>query len=377
MASKHPSKQHIEELEVDAPSTTAVAGAGDVIEYNPDLPTDFGGLSVQAASLHDPGTLLPTDDLLGARDELLGRIASFSAVASALSFGVESGEIGVENIQGIGIGLKETAGSYTGEVAVKVFVREKASESRLQSQAAVPSQVNGIPTDVEEVGDLVAQSYASRFPRPVPCGVSCGHPAITAGTIGALVVLNNNRLAILSNNHVLANENNAQMGNPILQPGRLDGGQNPADRIAILERFTPLQFPGPNLVDAAVAWTAFSLVKADHVTYRVNPTPLAASISLPVMKNGRTTQATQGIIIGIAVNSVSVGYGSGVAVFNNQLVIRGIGSKPFSQGGDSGSLIVSVGSRQPVGLLFAGSATHTIANPISSVISAMGISRFV
>jgi hypothetical protein len=377
MASKHPSKQHVEELQVEAPSTMAAPGAGDVVEYNPDVPADFGGLSVQAASLNDPGTLLPSDEQLSARDELLARLANFSAVASALSFGVEFGETGVENIQGIGIGLKEAAGTYTGEIAVKVFVREKVPESRLQANAAVPSEVNGIATDVEEVGDLIAQSYASRFPRAVPCGVSCGHPTITAGTIGALVVLNNNRLAILSNNHVLANENIAQVGNPILQPGRLDGGQNPADRIAILERFTPLQFPGPNLVDAAVAWTAFSLVKPDHVTYRVNPTPLGASISLSVMKNGRTTQATQGLIVGIAVNSVSVGYGSGVAVFNNQLVIRGIGSKPFSQGGDSGSLIVSVGSRQPVGLLFAGSATHTIANPISSVISAMGISRFV
>jgi len=91
-----------------------------------------------------------------------------------------------------------------------------------------------------------------------------------------------------------------------------------------------------------------------------------------------TTQATQGVITGIAVNNVRVGYSGGkVAVFNGQVIIQGIGGHPFSQGGDSGSVIVSVGSRQPVGLLFAGSATHTIANVIGNVKSQLGIARFV
>src|SRR5439155_6301701 len=142
----------------------------------------------------------------------------------------------------------------------------------------------GYPTDVEEVGEIVAFTYSRRFPRPVPCGVSCGHVQITAGTLGCLVVLNNNRLCILSNNHVLANENNARPGDHIIQPGRVDGGQDPNDLIGVLERFVPISFPGPNQADCAAAWTSLSLVKPQHVTYRLNPTPLAPSLSLAVMK---------------------------------------------------------------------------------------------
>ena len=84
-------------------------------------------------------------------------------------------------------------------------------------------------------------------------------------------------------------------------------------------------------------------------------------------KAGRTTQRTRGRITGINAN-----YGtSGVALFQNQIVIVSLTSAPFSQGGDSGSLIVTDSGNRPVGLLFAGSASHTIANPIRSVLTAL------
>ena len=191
-------------------------------------------------------------------------------------------------------------------------------------------------------------------------------------------MLDNNRLCVLSNNHVLANQNNASVGDVIIQPGTSDGGHAPQDRIGVLDRFVRIGFPGPNTVDAAAAWTAFSLVNPRHLTYKMNPAPIAPALGLSVMKNGRTSQATQGMITGIAVNNVRVGYGSGrVAVFNDQIIVQGIGGRTFSQPGDSGSMIVSTGSCQPVGLLFAGSATHTIANVIGNVHSQLGIARFL
>ncbi len=49
----------------------------------------------------------------------------------------------------------------------------------------------------------------------------------------------------------------------------------------------------------------------------------------------------------------------------------------FSDSGDSGSLIVDRKSRRATGLLFAGSATHTIANPIDEVLTALGVSLLV
>lgn len=373
-------KSGIEELGENAAVGTE---RGNIIEYEPDKARAVGELEIQAAD-ETLGTLIPEGGFLKARDELQAKIEEklgvpslFGLIASALSAGVTSDRLGIENIQGFGVGLKNSGGSYTGEIAVKMYVKEKAPLGRLDSSFSIPSEVNGYPTDVEEIGEITAQLYNRRYPRPVPCGVSCGHVKITAGTLSCLIVLNNNRLAILSNNHVLANENDARPGDSILQPGRYDSGQDPQDRIGVLERFVPIQFPGPNLVDCAAAWTSFRLVKPQHMTYFLNPRPLAPGLGLMVMKNGRTTQATLGIITGIHVNNVSVGYNHGVAVFDNQIIIRGIGSAPFSQGGDSGSLIASTSTRQPVGLLFAGSSTHTIANQIDEVIRALGISQFV
>lgn len=366
-------------------------GAGDVEELNIGVAAPTGAASVvewdpEAAVSAEPqiqevtdefGTLSVSEDLFKARDELLSRLGGTDVMAAALSKAADADGMGIENITGIGVGIRSAAGVYTGDTVVKVFVREKAPVSRLSRDCAIPSSIGGLPTDVEESGELVASTYAARYPRPVPCGVSCGHVNVTAGTIGALVVLDNNRLCILSNNHVLANENNAAVGDAIIQPGRLDGGASPQDRIGVLERFARITFGGSNSVDAAVAFTSFQLVKPQHVNYVLNPTPTNPRLSLSVIKNGRTTQATQGVITAIGVNNVRVRYSAGVAAFNNQVIIQGIGFRPFSQGGDSGSVIVTAGTKQPVALLFAGSTTHTIANPISAVMSALGISRFL
>jgi hypothetical protein len=71
---------------------------------------------------------------------------------------------------------------------------------------------------------------------------------------------------------------------------------------------------------------------------------------------------------------VRVNYGAaGVALFRNQILIVSLTSQPFSQGGDSGSLIVTDAGRKPVGLLFAGSASHTIASPIGAVLAALDV----
>jgi hypothetical protein len=71
---------------------------------------------------------------------------------------------------------------------------------------------------------------------------------------------------------------------------------------------------------------------------------------------------------------VNVSYGTaGVATFQNQIIIQSLNANPFSAGGDSGSLIVTDVTQQPTGLLFAGSTTHTIANPIQAVLAALGV----
>jgi hypothetical protein len=154
------------------------------------------------------------------------------------------------NVVGVGFGAKVTlgAGVHDGPV-VRVYVRAKLSEAALPDAEVVPRDVNGTPTDVIAVGDVAA------LVRPTSCGVPVGHRAITAGTLGCLVTsrgLGTGDHFILSNNHVLANSNAASSGDAILEPGPLDGG-SPTDPIAELTDFEPIDFSGPNSMDAAIA----------------------------------------------------------------------------------------------------------------------------
>lgn len=303
------------------------------------------------------------------------RFGGAEAIMHAVEKPATARAAGLENIVGWGIGLKKVGGRLSGEPSVQVFVAEKLRSSEISAATVVPGEIGGYPTDVEEVGDVVAQRFTGRQ-RPARGGSSIGHPEVTAGTLGCLVVRNNNRLCLLSNNHVIANSNNAQFGDPILQPGRVDGGHNPQDRIGILESFIPINFNGTNFVDAALGWTNFNSTSGHHHCYQINTTPRNHFLFLPVRKCGRTTQHTLGMVVGVRV-TIRVNFGTaGVAVFANQMSIRGLGGD-FSLGGDSGSLVIHASTRQPVGLLFAGGGGLTIANPIAAVIGSLGISRFL
>ena len=109
----------------------------------------------------------------------------------------------------------------------------------------------------------------------------------------------------------------------------------------------------------------------------MSETPVEPAIGLSVHKVGMRTDHTFGQIIAAHVDNVPIGYdGKGTANFNDQLVIQGQGGD-FSRPGDSGSVILTVGTNQPVGLLAAGGAGGAIAHPIGAVGQALGIERFV
>lgn len=280
---------------------------------------------------------------------------------------------GFENIVGVGISEKLTGNRLTDQPCVTVYVVAKAPPESIDTAAFVPPDVNGVLTDVQEVGEFHAQPHRGRY-RPAPGGVSIGHYKITAGTLGCLV-RRGKALYILSNNHVLANSNMGRIGDPILQPGPYDGGRVPADVIAKLSQFVPIHFGGPvNHVDCAIAQTSPRLVTPLNKCFgRISASPVPCRRNLLVQKCGRTTQFTRGRIIDCNA-TVRVNYGpSGVALYQNQMIIVSLTSASFSAGGDSGSLIVSTQGKRPVGLLFAGSATHTIANPIGAVLSALHV----
>ncbi|HVU09661.1 MAG TPA: hypothetical protein VHD90_00230 [Phototrophicaceae bacterium] len=158
------------------------------------------------------------------------------------------------NVVGVGVGFKTNKGSTNGDLSVVVLVQQKKPLAALTAQDVIPPELEGMKTDVMEVGYLRAQQAALPDPkgrvRPIiPPGVSIGHYKVTAGTFGALVTdkVSGQKL-ILSNNHVLANSNGAAIGDAILQPGAIDGGQNPGDMVATLERFIKLTYTDDSVV---------------------------------------------------------------------------------------------------------------------------------
>jgi hypothetical protein len=276
-----------------------------------------------------------------------------------------------------------------------VLVTHKMAKDEVSAADLVPPKLADMQTDVLAVGYPVAgggdpqagvQTLTKRI-RPAKGGYSVGHKSITAGTIatGVYDLLPGGstnppvhgvgippKYYILSNNHVLANSNNANLGDAILQPGPYDGGTDPADRIATLSRFIPINFAAgaSNLVDAAIAEGQFH--ELDREIYwngcvRGWRRKQNVSVGTLVKKTGRTTNFTTGRITAINA-TINVNYGGGrVARLIDQLVTTNM-----SAGGDSGSLVMTL-DNVAMGLLFAGSPTAMIANQIENVRSLLRV----
>ncbi len=286
----------------------------------------------------------------------------------------------LNNVVGLGIGEKVVLNQLAGALCVKIYVRKKYPEAEIPEGERLPPVIGGVPTDVEEVGHIHAllqtcTAQRRQRQRPAPCGVSVGHMGITAGTIGALVRdsgrVDNGRRYILSNNHVLANANVAALGDAIFQPGPFDGGTPAANRIGALARFVPIDFAGgENSVDCALAEVEASTVLSDICAVGPIRGATEPARDMTVVKHGRTTGLTRGVLTDVEAD-IRVNYdGTGAALFINTVVIRGLPpTTPFSDGGDSGSVILD-DQRRACALLFAGAtgADVTFANPIQAAL---------
>jgi hypothetical protein len=312
--------------------------------------------------------------------------------------------LGRENVVATGIGYKTVGGRKTDKMSIVCSVARKMPTDQLKSGQQVPQAIEDVPIDVVQTGPIRALQPPTEKFRPAPGGVSIGHFAITAGTLGCLVK-KNGRIYILSNNHVLANSNDAQVGDAILQPGPYDGGRLEQDKIAELAEFVPIHIIGmpsdcptaagaadflntvarllgsdarlqavsirqvDNLVDAAIARPlSDDLVKDEILQIGTLNGTASGDLGMAIRKSGRTTGLTSGEIMQVDV-TVNVQYGEGrIARFTDQLM-AGV----MSQGGDSGSAVVDDQNRL-VGLLFAGSDQSTIINRIENVFTALEIS---
>ena len=320
------------------------------------------------------------------------------------------------NVVGVALGTKVSKEEDTGKPCISALVSTKLDKSMLAKGELIPNKVKDTQTDVVEIGEIFAGDFEpvtvthgpgvqllekqepapreappierdreaaagavsaqavstslTRRVRPAEGGYSCGHYRITAGTLGTCCYDLSpfpgipSRYYILSNNHVLANSNDARVGDPILQPGPYDGGIMPRDIIARLSRYVPIKFHTAtskplNYVDAAIA--EGNLQDLDREIYwcgYIKDLYVAPKVGDIVQKCGRTTGFTTGKVTNINA-TLDVNYGGGrVARFRNQIVTTNM-----SAPGDSGSVVMDR-DEQAVGLLFAGSSTRTIMNNI-------------
>jgi hypothetical protein len=290
------------------------------------------------------------------------------------------------------VGTISSTGNYTAPasvpspatVTVKAVSQADSTKSASATVTIVQAQVNQDPQSLPiKLG--TTGSNANDFKN-----LSGGFIECCTGTLGSLVQ-RNGTFYILSNNHVLARSDAGSGGDDIIQPGLGDNNCVAAGANVVGH----LVAPYPNLetnssnVDAAIAQivngavdttgTILSLgATANGNTPTDGPphagTGTTASVGLAVAKSGRTTGLTCSTVSAISITT-QVQYEKGcgstttfTATFTGQISVNG-GS--FSAEGDSGSLIVSEGTADPVALLYGGSSTDTVGNPVADVLAAL------
>jgi hypothetical protein len=384
-----PRKKPESQSEFTPPPEREQAAAAEDEDAGAQFTPPTEAVTEEAAFTAAPEALagVPSEVLAAAED--LKEAIHEAPPAGAMSVEALTSDVG--NVQGVGIGLAEPGGRGTpGEPTLAVFVAEATAAEQVRSMVVESLGVQAaadVPISVHESGIIDAQPHRF-YIRPAPGGVSIGHFKVTAGTLGCLSVgrtaPRSSRLMLLSNNHVVANSNNAVFGDCISQPGRYDGGTCPGHQIAILERFVPIVFGGgTNYVDCATGWCWPDRVRRELVYlsggapyfFRIANAPRYPQLGWTVGKSGRTTQLTSGRVV--ALNwSGWINYGVGHAWFAGQFVVQAP-SGNFSAGGDSGSSVWTWDStRYPVGLLFAGGGGYTICNPMPWVVSALDINLY-
>lgn len=328
-------------------------------------------------------TSVPQEELQKAKEQAVAQFLHPDNFRAAVSFAARSSPR--LNVVGVGIGPKIIKGKVTSQTCVRFYVGQKHADSLVPKANLLPARIGKVPTDIIETGwfRAFAKSIGPRgYMRPAHPGASVGFEytgadagTVMAGTFGALVEADGKRY-ILSNNHVLANENALPLGSTIFQPGLLDRNTPAKNKIGKLARFIKLKTAGSNQVDCAIAELSAAAAADAIVLHKVGKlssgVPLKANENMKVEKTGRTTGYTTGVIRDVQA-TVKVTYDSGTLTFADQIVIVNAGGSSFSDAGDSGSLIVERTTKQPVGLLFGGTKSHTLANHIEDVLSALNV----
>ncbi len=291
-----------------------------------------------------------------------------------------------------------TAVTLTADGKPAIMVMTKTDKLKLGED--IPEYIDGVPVVIEVTGVIRPMkvpssgvSHTAKQTPPIQLGTSGGwrydlaNGYCCGGTLGSLITKGGKKY-ILSNYHVFESDivlggNNrvAQTGDPIIQPGLIDVSCNASNAQDVATLVKSSSLPNSN-VDASIAEIISGMVRDDGAILEIgtiSSQTVAAAINQKVKKSGRTTGLTRSTISGLNA-TVSVAYDNECAggaaftkTFTGQIVVSNRASK-FLASGDSGSLMVEDVSTNPraIGLLFAGSSTTAIANPINEVLSFFG-----
>lgn len=266
-----------------------------------------------------------------------------------------------------------------------------------QPGLSVPAAQRGLHGGLPPCVDFQKRFDALRIGLGITNPVGSYPSSLGVGTIGFFVRDGSGNIHLVSNNHVIGDENSARVGNAVVQPGTLDLTSTELSvmntlsklrnrlQIAKVSSVVDIQFGGGQLNQVDVATAELGDERDQSLLSRIGFGSLIQGIAPPysvdatgavrgetrVYKTGRTTGWTEGRVSAIGVVS-QVGYTSGTALFRNQIAIvpSSDNDGPFSDRGDSGSGIVDINNNL-IGLLFAGSPARTLANPIGLVMSAI------
>jgi len=284
------------------------------------------------------------------------------------------------NIIGVGISEKVTNRRATGHLAICFYVKKKLAPKKVDAKRLIPPVIasmnsRAVFTDVKELGEIVPQKAVNRKSSPIQSGFSVANAKDTAGTLGAIVGRGAKRF-LLSNSHVLARAGKAAKGEPILYPGPADKGTLKVNDVASLTQFTPFKVGSSftNHVDAALAEVRKDRMK--DINYQIEalkapPEVITPARGMRVVKLGRTTGRTDSVIRDVHFRILVDYDGVGTVGFHDQVLCD-----TYTDGGDSGSLVLDKANGRIVGLHFAGSDKGSVFTPIKVVMSALRF-RFV
>ncbi|MBN2011963.1 hypothetical protein JW960_21725 [candidate division KSB1 bacterium] len=292
-----------------------------------------------------------------------------------------------------------------GTPAILVFSKSKldivTKKAELEKGQPLPSSIERIPVIVEYTGVIrpfkkpaPSTSHTGIQTPPIQLGTSGGwrydlaNGYCCGGTLGSLIQIGGSKY-ILSNYHVFeadivsgGNNKTATTGDYIIQPGLIDVNCNAANAQNVATLVVKSSIPFNSNVDAAIAQIMPGMVQTDGSILEIgtiSSSTVSAYIGQAVKKSGRTTGLTRSTVsalnatISVAYEDECAGGDAFTKTYTGQIVIANKRSK-FLAGGDSGSLMVEDVATNPhaIGLLFAGSTSTAIANPIDEVLDFMG-----